>query len=229
MHVIYRITSIPSTNPSPIHQDNKNKLNELCLESFLIAFGDLKPKIIFLADHCDKECLKMIGENCEAYDYRFEIIESNHGINQAMIKSYDLASNMDKYVLFQECDYLYNGVCGKTFLKALREFKLVSPYDHLNFYKDPNLHSEHCTIKLVDNHHFRSTERNTMTWGCHTDIIRENIDMLKKHGYLDGQVWYDLFEKGHELYVPVPAMATHMAKDWLAPGIDWKKLWKNLI
>lgn len=223
MLVIYRITDIPSTNPSPIFQTDKVALNKLCLKSFINAFSDLKPKVVFLADHVSDYSY------LEEFPWEYEIIKTKDGQNQAMINSYEIASKVDDYVLFHECDYLYKDVCGKTFLRALRELKLVSPYDHLNFYKDPNLHSENCKIKLVDNHHFRSTERNTMTWGCHSNIVKENLDMLNGHGYLDGQVWYDLKDKGYELYVPIPSMATHMVRDWLAPGVNWEELWQSLV
>ena len=216
MLVLYRITSIASTNPSPIYQDDKNQLNELCLESFLKAFSDIDLKIIFLADHCDSECIEMIQE----FSPESEIIESEHGINQAMIASYELAQEADDYVLFQECDYMYEEKVGKMFLQALESLKLVSPYDHPNFYVDRELHSNECKVELVNNHHFRTTERNTMTWGCHSDLVKENLDILKHHGYLDGPVWHDLKERGYDLWVPIPSLATHMVKDYLAPG--WK-------
>ena len=228
LQVIYRITSIASTNPSPIYQDDKNRLNELCLRSFLEAFKDEKPeKITFLADHCN--CEDMIWRLCTEYKFKYEIIKTANGINQAMNNSYDLASEMNDYILFQECDYLWKPEAGKTFLEALKRLKLVSPYDHPNFYVDRNLHSNECKIELVDGHHFRSAERNTMTWGCHSDMVKENLEMLKSHGYLDGPVWYDLKDKGYELYVPIPSLATHMVKDWMAHGTDWKELWKTLI
>ena len=223
MIVLYRITSIKSTNPSPLYQEDKNKLNEFCLESFLKFYIDVKPKIIFLADHCD--CQTMIRDLCLKHGYDYEIRNSNHGINQAMLESYKIVSKIDDYVLLAECDYLYRGIEGKIFLKSLEELKLVSPYDHLNYYKDKKLHSATCDIKLVDGKHFRTTERNTMTWGCHSDLIKENLDMLNSHGYLDGQVWYDLKDKGYDLHVPILSMATHMVKNYLAPGVNWEELW----
>lgn len=225
MKIIYRITSIASSNPSPIFQENKNKLSELCLESFLKAFSDVKPKIIFLADHCN--CQEMIKRLCESHGYEFEIRESNAGINQTMLDSYKIASELEDYILFQECDYLYRDVIGKTYLEAMKGLGIVSPYDHPNFYHVREYHREECRIKLVDNHHFRTCERNTMTWGCHSNIIKENLDILNHHGYLDGPVWYDLLERGYPLWTPIKSFATHMVKDCLAPGVDWEQIWKN--
>lgn len=219
MLIIYRITSISSSNPSPIYQENKNKLNELCLRSFVQAFSDVEKKVIYLLDHGD--CEQMIRDLSKTFPY--EIRKSNVGQNQTMIDSYRIAAEMDDYVLFQECDYLYRGIVGRTFLEALKVLRLVSPYDHPNFYKEEcrDMHSEECRMRLVDNHHFRTTERNTMTWGCHSSMVKENQQMLERHGYLDGPVWIDLKNEGYPLWVPIPSFATHMAEGYLSPGVEW--------
>jgi len=227
MTVLYRITSIPSTNPSPIHQDDKDTLNEVCLRSFLRAFWKVSPKIIFLADNCSPDCIDMIKRVSAQRDFEIKVSQSD--INNTMLISYLIAKDLDDEVLFQECDYVWKPNSGKVFESAVKELGLVSPYDHANFYSGSELHSDSCLIKLVDEHHFRSTERNTMTWGCHSSLVKENIDILNKHGYLDGQVWYDLHSRGHNLYVPIPSLATHMVKDYIAPGFDWKAICQNIL
>lgn len=224
MTIIYRMCGIASSNPSPIYQDNKNKLNELCLKSVVTAFSDVKPKFIFLFDQCDEDCV-----DTDDFPYEFEAEVYDLGINGTMLEAYKIASELEDYVVFQECDYLYNGVIGKKYLRAMKELGIVSPYDHPNFYHAREYHKEECRIKLVGDYHFRTCERNTMTWGCHTNIIKENLDILNHHGYLDGQVWYDLLERGYPLWTPIPSFATHMVDSCLAPGINWKEIWKTLI
>lgn len=220
MQVIYRITDIPSSNPSPIYQEDKVKLNKLCLNSFIKGFEDVKPKVTFLADHMnDISYLKTPWE--------YEVIRTEDGQNKAMLNSYEIASKLEDYVIFQEGDYIYRPNIGKTFLEGMKALGIVSGYDHPNFYHAREYHKEECRIKLVDDHHFRTCERNTMTWGCHSNIIKENLDILNHHGYLDGQVWYDLLERGYPLWTPIPSFATHMVKDCLAPSVDWKELWTN--
>ena len=150
------------------------------------------------------------------------------GINETMLMSYELAKNYNDFVLLAECDYLYRPGIGRTFLDALNNFKVVSPYDHKNFYQCEELHSKDIHIELVSNHHFRTTERNTMTWGCHGNLILKYYDIFTKYGYLDGDVWYDLKKEGIQMYVPISSMATHMAADWLAPGVDWPSIWREL-
>lgn len=224
MKVIYRLTGIPSTNPSPIYQEDKLKLNRLCLKSFVEAFRYVKPKIYFLVDHADESHCQMIDE---VVPFDYEIYRSELGINQTMINSYELATELDDYVLFQECDYIWLPKTGTLFEEALKVLNLVSPYDHRNFYMDKSIHSENTRIKLVEDHHFRTTERNTMTWGTHSSIVRENFDFLVKYGYLDVDVWRDFQFSGYSLWVPLPALATHMVTDYLAPGIDWEAVWKK--
>jgi hypothetical protein len=224
LHVIYRLCGIASTNPSPIYQDDKYKLNELCLKSFIEAYSDVRPEVIFLLDHCGDEYYTLLEQ--VPFNYRVEI--SNAGINATMLRAYELASELEDYVVLQECDYLYRGVIGKTYLAAMKDLGIVSPYDHPNFYHLRKFHREECRIKVVDNHHFRTAERNTMTWGCHSNIIKKHRQLLDRHGYLDGPVWDELAAEGLDLWVPVLSFATHMVRDCLAPGVDWKELWSNI-
>lgn len=224
MKVVYRLTGIPSSNPSPIYWDDKLKLNRVCLKSFVEAFKSVRPDMIFIVDHAGDEHIKMI-EEVVPFDYG--IIRSEVGINETMIQSYQIAADFDDYVLFEECDYLWLPKTGDLFLNALENLSLVSPYDHRNFYIDHSIHSESARIRLVNDHHFRTTERNTMTWGTHSSIVKDNLDFLIKHGYLDVDVWEDFRFTGHPLWVPIPALATHMITDYLAPGVDWESLWKK--
>lgn len=221
MRVIYRMCGIPSTNPSPIYQDDKFKLNKLCLESFTQAFEDIDVNATFLLDHCDDEYSSLF----EDLPFEFDVEHSTLGINGTMLRSYALAAQTDDYVLLQECDYLYRGTIGRTYLEALSELDIVSPYDHRNFYLDHSIHATTCEIALVGEHHYRTTERNTMTWATSGAIIRENYDTLVKYGYLDDDVWRDLAFAGRKLWVPIPSFATHMVKDYLAPSIKWEELY----
>jgi len=225
MIVFYRLCGIASTNPSPILQDDKFQLNILCLKSFINAFKEVKPKVIFLCDFCSPMYKEMLNDlvpfEYEAYYYQL-------GINETCLKQYEMAKEQDDDILFAECDYLWQPNSGNSFVEGLNQLKLVSPYNHLNFYMDRNLHSNQVVLELVGDTHWRSTERNTMTFAVKNDVFKKNYEIFKKYGYLDGDVWYDLLKQGVPLYVPIPSIATHMVKDWLAPGVNWEKLWKTL-
>jgi hypothetical protein len=226
MIVYYRLCSIASTNPSPVFQEDKFKLNELCLRSFVKAFADIKPKVVVLGDYCDY----LEGEMLER-ELPFEYVykPTKIGINETCLLQYDLASKQDdELILFLECDYMWNpDLDVKKYLEGIKKLGLVSPYDHLNYYLDREAHSNMCQIELVDDHHFRSTETCTMTFGLRRDVFMDNLEIFKKYGYLDHDVWLDIAKKGQKLFCPIPSFATHMVRDFLAPSVDWKKLWKQ--
>lgn len=223
MIVYYRMCGIPSTNPSPILQEDKFELNKLCLESFLKAFKDVDIEVVYILDHCDERYKVFLNL---ADSRKKEVIETNIGINDTCLLQYQLAREQDDDILFQECDYIYRPDTGKDLVAGVEELGLVSPYDHPNFYRDRELHSPTTNLTLVNNTHWRSSERNTMTFAVRNDIFKQNYDIFRKHGYLDGQVWYDLLDNGQSLFTPIPSLATHMVADYMAPSVDWKSIYE---
>lgn len=228
MLTIYRLTDIPSTNVSPIYQEHKYALNSLCLKSFVHAFADVKPDMHFLCDYCPEEYREMISLIVPK-SWNTEIEFTNIGINETMMRSYEIARDENDIVLFQECDYLYRPNSGQLLLDGVKEFGLVSPYDHLNFYKDKSIHSENVTLRLVGDTHWRTTERNTMTFAVTPEAYHSGYEIFKKYGYLDSDVWHENRAIGNQLWVPIPSIATHMVKDWMAPSVEWYKIIEDII
>lgn len=219
MKVYYRMTNIPSTNPSPILQDDKFRLNQYCLQSFVKGYADIWPTVHFLLDYCGGEYDGMIAKHCP-FDYVIEHTEL--GINGTCLRQYELARDSgEDVILFQECDYVYQEKIGSKMEIAIRELGLVSPYDHPDLYNRYDIHDKENEITIVADHHFRTAKRNTMTFGVRLDILGKHYEIFKKYGYLDSDVWFDLKDAGHRLWVPIPSLATHMVKDYLAKGVDW--------
>lgn len=228
MKVYYRMCDIASTNPSPILQENKFKLNEMCLRSFVRAYRDVRPFVVFLCDYCPRsEYAKMIDEVCP---FDKDIIFSEMGINGTAVEQFTRAEmDDDELILFQECDYFYREGIGKDMEDGIKELGLVSPYDHRNFYIDKAIHSDTVELQLINDVHWRSTERNTMTFGVRGDVFREHAHLFKHYGYLDDQIWYDLWMFGIKMFVPIPSFATHCVTDYLAPSVDWSYLWNSYL
>lgn len=228
MIVYYRMAGISSTNPSPIFQEDKLKLNKLCLKSFVDSYRHLNPNIVFLLDHCSPEYDDMIKS---VVPFTSVLHHMEVGINETCLKQYEWAKEQkDNIILFQECDYLYRPDTGAMMNYAINNLGLVSPYDHRNFYLDRTIHSDYTQIKLLpDDQHYRTTERNTMTFGIRADIFKNNYEIFKKYGYLDNDVWHEMRAKGHPIWVPIPSFATHMVKDFMAPSINWESIWLTLI
>lgn len=226
MQIFYRLTSIASSNPSPIFQDNKDKLNEVCLKSFVKGFEDISPKVTFIADHCSESTKSMIQSVCP---FEKEILMTNMGINETALLQFSMAKDSkENEIFYSEGDYIYTPNIGMKMIRAIRELELVSPYDHLNYYLSDE-HSNMVMLKMVDGVHWRTVENATMTFGIKTKLFKETYNIWKKYGYLDKENWKEMREQGHFLFVPIPSFATHMVKDWLAPGIKWDKEWSEYI
>lgn len=228
MLVLYRFAhrKSPLSAKSPVFADDLFKLNEMCLKSFVLGFGDIKPRVIFICDYCPKELYQPL---IDTVPFQHEEVWTNIGINDTCLLQYELAnSGNEDVVVFAEQDYTWRPLIGKMLEKAIKKYGLVSPYDHKNFYIDRSIHSQDCKIDLIDEQHFRTTERNTMTFGMTREAFDKNFDILKKYGYLDNDVWHGMRANGYPLWVPIPSMATHMVEGFLSPGLDWVKLWKLL-
>lgn len=222
MLVIYRLCGIPSTNPSPIYQEDKKKLNELCLKSFIFAFRNVKPKMHFLLDYCDESYIEMLKREVP-FDYTYET--TTLGINGTAIRAYEVAEETDEeIILFQECDYLFRGSVGKQTLDAINHFKLFSPYDHPDFYSRYDIHPIETELQIFNNEHFRKSRRNTMTFGMTKEAFEDCKEILKRYGYLDNEVWTEMATHGYKLWTPIPSYATHMARDYMSPAVPWDVL-----
>ena len=218
--VYYRLCGIKSSNPSPIFNEDKYRLNKLCLKSFVKAFEKVNPEVVFLADFCGQEYEELIKQ---IVPFKYSYIPTNFGINGTCLIQYEMALKTDHDIIyFAECDYLYDSD-AQILLDGVKELKLVSPYDHRNFYVDHTIHSKECTIELVNDYHFRSVERNTMTFAIDAQVFKKNYEIFKKYGYLDNEVWKEMLSAGYPLFVTLPSIATHMVRDYLAPSIDWNK------
>jgi hypothetical protein len=226
MKVYYRLTEVPSTNPPPIFKDDKLKLNEICLKSFVEAYQDIKPSVTFLCDYCSPKTGEMIEKLCP-FDKTIEYMTL--GINGTALQQFFWAYYQKDDILFQECDYIYHPNIGKKIEDAVKELEIVSPYDHPNFYFDKEIHSDMAMIKLIDDVHWRSTERNTMTFAIRNDVYQKTYEIWRRWGYLDDGNWKEVREMGHMLFTPIPSFATHMVSDWMAPSVEWQSLWKTLI
>lgn len=215
---------IPSTNPSPIYQEDKFKLNEMCLKSVITAFKDIKPKMVFICDYCPEKYTEMI-ERVVPFDK--EIHYTTLGINGSCLYQYDLAEQSDDDLFFfQECDYLWRGSVGANFVEAIKHFGLVSPYDHPDFYTRYDIHPKEVELTVFNNEHFRKSRRNTMTFAMTKEKFEDGKEILRKYGYLDNDVWIELSARGTKLFTPIPAYATHMVKDYMSPAIPWEVLFK---
>lgn len=221
MVVIYRICPKNSTK-SPYFPDNKLKMVEVCLKSFIEGFGDIKPKVIFILDTCPPEYKQLI-EKIVPFEKEF-IEKDNLGNLGSFRKQIEIASQLDDCVLFQEDDYLYLPNIGAKLLKAVEKFDFVTPQDEYLYYFNEPRHIGKYEIKVIADHHFREVNSTTLTFACHSRLIKENKEIMYKHEIWDYPMWQELREKGYKIWCPIPTFCSHLVKDILSPCVDWKKI-----
>jgi hypothetical protein len=197
------------------------------LRSFVEAFADVKPKIFFLLDSCGLEYDEMIKKEMK-WDYEIEHLSCNNQ-NASYLIQLDRAKDLDDYVLFQEDDYVYLKGAGKKIQEAVKVLEFINPYDHLEFYTiNKEFHQPPFDIKLVENHHWRTIDFNTMTYGCHSGKLTAYWEPLHKYGFWDKDTWTEMTKAGTKLWCPIPSLATHMHSNFLSPGIDWEARFREL-
>lgn len=223
MTIFYRITSKPSKNVRPFFQSDKYSLVEFCLKSLVMAFRQVRPKIVFIFDDVPNNWLELL----ELVPFDNDVVRVKGDQNSTYTMQLDLAQKEKEYVFFAEDDYYYTPQAGSILLEGMKELPFVNPYDHLEFYTKPEYHFGTFDIKLTKSSHWREDKFNTMTFGGHSDNFRKNMGVFKKHGYWDKPTWEELSSIGVKLYSPMPSVATHMDKEFLSPIVNWDELWKK--
>ena len=210
----------------PRYGFDKIHLAQLCLRSFVEAFGELKPLVVFLLDSCGEEWDTMIKSEMKC-GYLVEHLESNQ--NDSYLHQLDSAKDVRDYVLFQEDDYVYLPGAGQKLLDAMKVLEFVNPYDHREFYtRTSKFHKPPFDIKLVGEQHWRTIDFCTMTYGCHSDRIVKYWDTLHERGFWDKDTWDLMAKEGAKLWTPILTLATHMHRDFLPPGINWEERFNEL-
>lgn len=227
MIIFYRMCGIPSTSEPPIYSDNKLKLNEVCLRSFVDAYREIKPKMVFINDYCDLPHIEMIKKYCP---FEMEMVNTQIGINESCLLQYKMyEKEKDDVVLFQECDYIHRKPLTESMIQSLL---LVSPYDHPDKYNNYVNGFYKSFLQLEGGSHFRSIPSTTSTFACTKKVFNSIKEILYKYGYIDKERWEEILRtKFHDLkytlWSPIPSFATHMLIDWMAPNIDWESIWKK--
>lgn len=206
MKVYYRITDKLSTNPNPLGK-NKTVIIDACLVSFKQAG---RAEITYVID----------GNVNEEFLNGKVVHTEEPGINGSISTTLELmADNPDNEpVMMVEDDYLWVPNCLKMLEFALDELPLISPYDHPGHYLEDRFKYQPKQMRMIQNHVYRQAPSNTHTFACKAWVVKQNLEMMKKYGMRDHEMFTEL---GIDLFVPVPSFATHLVTGLLAPNVDW--------
>ena len=232
MKVIYRIS------------DNSNKRDrtatkEECLRNFLRTwFGGRShlDEMIILRDGCCRETQNVVdrvatpwireGNNIYSVDIAAGSSEQSFraAINVAIDKAIDDAS-----VYLIEDDYLHLPDSRKVLLEGLALADYVTLYDAPDKYG--NDREMWCRVMLTPSSHWKGVISTTGTFASTVGVLKRDLDIWTyftdgTHGTAwDHAAFSNLIgEKGHSLISPIPGLATHAERAWLAPRVDWERV-----
>lgn len=211
MKIIYRISPFKPDNPAVVFPKDKWALVEFSHNSFLKAGGD-KYQITYILDSCPDW-----SDYFRKYGHILQI--TSHNKNTSLLTAYDLSFGLNDDILFVEDDYLWRPDTIPVLEEAVKQLGVLSPYDHPAHYIEERF-DKHYETKLINNHVYRTCPSNTHTFSIRQDILRENIDMMKKYGVQDHEMFTQL-NKTNPLWCPSYSFATHLASGCIAPNVDW--------
>jgi hypothetical protein len=215
MNIIYRVSAFKQWNPSPIYSDDKWKLVEFCHNSFLKAKTD--EPVTYMLDRCSQwtDYFSKFGKviNFEG-DGGYDVIGS-------IKRMFAVAREFDGKVLMLEDDYLWRPDTIRHLWKGLDNYALVSPYDHPAHYTEQRYYDFKFKLQLIDNLVWRNAPANTHTFGTTGEYIRKHWELFRA-GLYDTPFYESL---PHQIWNPIPALATHMVVGLLAPIINWKEMY----
>jgi hypothetical protein len=223
--VIYRCCN-SEIDSNVLRHDRPNWFNKFkCLDTFLNSYNLSKDKvenIIFLHDGPKGRLYDAIPKN-------LSIIEVNYRDNESsLLETFKIADSLKNDIYFLEDDYLHLPNSIDVIYYGLKNFKLVTGYDHSDRYTrndDITFGKEHIAFSKKTNCHWRTAESTTCTWATTRELWNSTVGEFAKFYKLnDRELFRNLFTKhGIRLWTPIPGVTTHTTHCY-TPGVDWEIL-----
>jgi hypothetical protein len=233
IHVLYRSSGTANRKNRPDFFDKAE-----ALASFLRAMREAGPEVdaLFLNDG------PLTGNLTAWMRGAGEVLElPGIGNSGSYRRALDEALTRDwpdtDLVYLAEDDYLYLPGALRTLAEASKEIPAAayfSLYDHPDRYRrDDDADRGRGRIFLGGGRHWRTVESTCLTYGVRPAALRGDawIHRWKTRGPipLDRDIWRAVqglgryrFKFPRRLLVsPIPALATHLEREYLSPGIDW--------
>lgn len=191
--ICYRIYPGISKIPS-IHSNNKLKMSELCLRSFVRALDNIDAKIWVILDNCPQDYNSLFDKYLAGYQY--ELINVNKLGNAATFQmQMDILSkqNFSENIFFAEDDYFYLPKALYWTMQFFEQKKcdFCTPYDHPDIYQR-NIHNYKFETIQFGNFKWREVASTTMTFITTKQKLQENYPTLSTYSKLnyDASMWF---------------------------------------
>ena len=219
--VIFRITVIDSGSP----KNDLEKMNDILRKSnFEFNLINLN-----LNDYLNR--IKVINKNNSQ-------IENNMKSTMAsIIKSFELAKDLDDLVYFVEDDYIHDDESISEMISAYEKFStilkdeiFIIPVDYPYLYQK----NQSTNILIGQKNHWRSVKESLLTFLTSKKMINKYYNDLIKMGEVEHEpyetILHSIYDK-ENCFSPIPSLALHCTNVnsvfGLSPNINAKELWEK--
>jgi len=190
--IAYRIYPKISKVPA-IYPNDKYKMSEICLKSFVKSLGNLNVKIYVIFDGCGDEYRELFSKEFANFEYEFINVDSI-GNGKTFKLQLDLLYKADSdFVYFAEDDYFYLDNSIKELLDFAKNNNVdfTTAYDHLDHYNH-KLH-KNSYPEIIEYKSKKYTKRltTTMTFLAKKESLIESYDIFETYSRnnWDNSMW----------------------------------------
>lgn len=108
---------------------------------------------------------------------------------------------------------------------AYGEIDYVTLYDHPDFYDSRSYPGLTSHILPAKTHHWKTVPSSTGSILMSKRIIMEDFDIHTSNPSDRGRFDYLSFYRGRNVLAPIPSLSTHCEVEWIAPVIEWEKIY----
>ncbi len=246
LSVYYRVNPRVSKNPV-VHPDDKLRLSELALRSFVDGLGCLDSSVTVIYDSCPPGYYKLFKRYLP--DHQTLLLEGagNRGSWERQLEL--IKHEHNGLVYLAEDDYYYKPGALESladFIQGTRA-DFATPYDHPDYYRLP-FHSGRYEIKYYNGQYYRTAGTTTNTFMARRRTLLRVMPTLQTYsrGNSDAGYWMSLtghnllsryshwswrhahwpqvlrtlVDGSYKLWCPVPGTATHLESSCIAPGME---------
>jgi len=190
--ICYRIYPGISKVPA-IFSDNKLRMSELALRSFVRALDGIDAKIWVLLDNCDDTYNQLFKKYLSGMNYELiNLPPSGNAGTFGMQMNILLHQDFSEYIFFAEDDYFYLDNSLLPSLEILEKCfaDFVTPYNHPEL-ESSNLHDYRVEIFDVDGRKWRTAASTTMTFMTTRKALEGSWDKFLSYTKLnyDASMW----------------------------------------
>jgi hypothetical protein len=190
--IVYRI--YPGVSKIPLaYPEDKFKMSELCLASFVRALESINAHVTVLLDNCPDEYNRLFEKYLDGIAHKLvNLPKTGNAGTFGMQMDILLEQENSEIIYFAEDDYFYLPGAFKesiAFMKNNPDCDFLTPYDHPDLYGHP-LHNYRGEFRL-GKRHWRTCGSTTMTFMTKKKILRESEKIFRsytKNNY-DAGLW----------------------------------------